>query len=656
MLADVDSRKVIPMTKKRLYFVQANDIYGTEKPSVYFPYAVGCLQAYLCQFDQITNEYEFGRIVYTKEPVKQAVKSLSDPFMVLFSCSVWNMEYNKAFARELKNVFPECRITFGGHSVSAGGDEISSLGYVDFVIHGYGEEPLYGLLSAIKNGIEPSNVANISFLSNGEVVTTAKEDQTAADYPSPYLTGVFDEIMQDNISFSALFETNRGCPNNCAFCDWSTLKSKVRLFPMERVKREIDWFADNKIEYIYCTDANFCLFQRDEEIVNYVIESKERFGYPQVFKVNFTKNKLDFVFEIGRRFHQFGLDKAQTISFQSLNPQTLSNIGRKNMSSEKFRQLMQKYRENGIPTYCELILGLPGETYESFTKGVSSLIRDGQHFALFIYPCELLPHAQMGQPWYKEKFGVKSVWIPFFLQHTSMSRNKKAICEMTEIVVGTYSLSTDDWVRCMIFSYAVQAFHNMGLLRQTAIYCANELNVDYDVFYKVIIEEGGNPENEVLYDVMSKLNALLWEVSRGNKPLVMTCEGLADMLWSFDEGLYLMIYKNLPGFYKEIEHIILKRFNSGPITGELVGYQFSVVKKLAVERTDLQAEYDFYSYFNSIYMNVYKPLEKKSLKLVIDDTLPIYSLSDFAREILWYGRNQNKMDYTGGYYPVSVKE
>ena len=113
--------------------------------------------------------------------------------------------------------------------------------------------------------------------------------QTGTDYPSPYLEGLFDDILQDDVTFSILFETNRGCPNNCSYCDWGALGSRVRLFPLEKVLAEIDWMVANKIDYIYCADANFCLFSRDKQIVDYIVESNRKYGYPKFFHVNFTK-------------------------------------------------------------------------------------------------------------------------------------------------------------------------------------------------------------------------------------------------------------------------------------------------------------------------------------------------------------------------------
>ncbi|MBO5432747.1 MAG: radical SAM protein, partial [Clostridia bacterium] len=423
---------------KNVYFVQANNVYGTEVKNTYIPYSVGCIQAYCQKNEIISSEYRFGKFIYTREAPEKVIELLDNPFMVLFSCSVWNTEYNKTVAKAIKEAYPSCLITFGGHNVSNNENYLRDNDFIDFLTHRFGEEPTEGILESLATGKSLDEIPNISYRNEaGEIVTTAYAPQTGTDYPSPYLEGTFDEILKDDIVFSALFETNRGCPNSCSFCDWGSLKSKVRLFPMERVFAEIDWFVEHKIEFVFCTDGNFCLFNRDEEIADYIVHCKNTYGYPKMFRVCFTKNKFDFVFDIGTKFFKNGLDKAQTLSFQSMNEQVLKNVGRKNISTEKFRELMLKYNEINISTFSELILGLPGETYETFCEGVNILIENGQHYAINIYPCELLPNAEMGQKAYQEKFGIKSTRVPFKLIHSNESQKKDDIVEYSEYITST---------------------------------------------------------------------------------------------------------------------------------------------------------------------------------------------------------------------------
>lgn len=640
---------------KNVYFVQANDVYGTDKKTTYIPYAVGCIEAYCLKNSVIKEQYKFGKIIYSRIPLDEVVKQFDNPFMILFSCSVWNMEYNKAVAKKVKSIYPKCYVVFGGHNISSDGADLQKYAYVDFLTHRFGEEPTEGILESLALGNSLYDIPNISFRSeNGEIITTAYEPQTGNDYPSPYLEGIFDELLNDDIEFSGLFESNRGCPNSCSFCDWSSLKAKVRLFPMERVIAEINWFVEHKIEYIYCTDGNFCLFDRDAEIANYVVSCKEKFGYPQIFKVFFTKNRFNFVFDVSTKFFKSGLDKAKTISFQSMNPDVLKNIGRKNISAEMFRDLMKKYNELNISTFSELILGLPGETFESFCDGVNSLIESGQHYAINIYPCEVLPNAEMGQKAYQEKFGIKSTRVPFNLIHSNSNRSEDDIVEYSEYITSTFSMNEEEWARSLLFASYVQGLHNLGLLRAVAIYYRKEYGISYDDFYNELIAFSQNKEGSLLQKIYRQTKDLCTGIISRKNGLVTTCSGLGDMWWGFDEFIFLEFYKESETFYKEVKECFTSKYNCSHEIDALFKYQHDIIKKINARKVSIHSDYDFYSYYNKIYLGGYEKLRKEEIRLTVDDTSVVSTFSDFAREVVWYGRNRRATDYTSSNYSVEI--
>ena len=634
--------------------MQVSDIYGTDVKNVYIPYAVGCIQAYCQTNETINNSYNFGKFIYTKEVISKVVSGLESPYMVLFSCSVWNMEYNKALACAIKKVYPSCYITFGGHNVSADGKELEKYDYVDFVIHRFGEEVTEALLLKLALDQPLDTISNLSFRdANGETVTTKYESQKGVEYPSPYLEGTFDEILKDDINFSALFESNRGCPNACSFCDWSELGSKVRLFSMERVKAELDWFAEHKIEYIYCVDANFCLFDRDAEIADYVVQCKEKYGYPKVFRVFFTKNRFDFVFDVSTRFFKSGLDKAKTVSFQSLNPEVLKNIGRKNISADFFKNLLVKYKEIGIDTFSELILGLPGETYESFCDGINTLLQCGQHFAINIYPCELLPNSQMGQKSYIDKFGIKSTKVPFKLIHSLEEGTSEKITEYSNYITATDSMDETQWTKSLMFANYIQGLHNLGLLRVVAIYICNEYKIDYSDFYEKLIAWSKLQADTTLNRIYNRINKLCNGIITGENELFDAFEKTGGILWGFDELIYLEAFSNSDSFYKEVKAFVEANFEKSEVIDELFAYQYNIIKKMGHGNVVIESEYDFYSYFNNIYSDKYVPLEKNKTSLEIIDNLAVETFTDYAREVVWYGRNRRATDYTSSYYQIN---
>ena len=95
----------------------------------------------------------------------------------------------------------------------------------------------------------------------------------------------------DGIDWIASWETNRGCPYLCTFCDWgSATATRMRKWTEDRLFKEIEWFADNKIPYIDCCDANFGIYQdRDKRIATKLKEEKLKKGYPQTFRTNWAK-------------------------------------------------------------------------------------------------------------------------------------------------------------------------------------------------------------------------------------------------------------------------------------------------------------------------------------------------------------------------------
>lgn len=360
---------------KNIYMVQPNAQYGN---SIYFPYAAGCLIAYSFSDASVRNEYDFKGFFYKKSDIEDVVSRLQNPYLIGFSCYVWNYEYNKALAARIKQVYPDCLIVFGGHQVNKTSDILQE-NYVDFCIFGEGEEIFRSLLCSLGDTKKIENICNIAYRKDGKFIFTPTCRIPIPERVSPYLFGCFDTLVKEEreLVFSAILETNRGCPNKCAFCDWGNEKARVKLYDLQTVKAEIDWMAANKIEYCYCADANFGLFERDTKIVDYLIAVNSRCGYPQKFQATYSKNNPETVFEINKRLNDARMSKGATLSFQSMHQHVLDNIYRKNMPIESFHNLMSLYNKNAIGTVSDLplVAGCPGCTVEERESSFTDMIR-----------------------------------------------------------------------------------------------------------------------------------------------------------------------------------------------------------------------------------------------------------------------------------------
>lgn len=619
--------------KKRFYLVQIGVSYSSP---VFLPYSVGCIAAYLKNDKEIAEYYDIPDIIVMREKISDVIKRFNNPDYVAFSCFTWNLEYNKTLARELKKLYPEVNIIFGGHSVPAGGSFLEEYSFIDYLMHNEGEETTALFLKAVKDGTPLDAVTNLSFRTHAGIVTTEERHPCdISDYPSPYLEGIFDGIMREfpDREFHATLETNRGCPYSCAYCEWCFTK-KLRQFPMDKIKAEIEWIAKNKIRYCYCADANFGIFDRDVEIARYVIEQKKKYGYPDVFKPCYAKESDDTVFEAGYILNKNNADKGVTLAYQSLDGKTLENIGRKNLTLEHFSSLDARYNEAGIPTYTELILGLPGETYESFCRGMCRLLESGQNNSMTVYECQVYPNTHMGSEEYRKKFGIKTSKIPLLGIHYNPEFN--GVGEYFDVITETASMPKEDWVKACMFAVILQTFHHLGLIRYFAIYINKEKDVSYYDFYNMLYDYIYKENNGYLNEFFKELYRRKADTEKAEWTYQRDVFGTTG--WYFEEGAFLEMVYHSGEFWADIKPFLLSFGIDDELFEDLFNYQKTLVRKPYVNEVTIESRYNFYEYFAAV--DEGRSIELRNVKntLNIKAHKNISAWDEYAREIIWFGK------------------
>jgi putative methyltransferase len=625
---------------KKIYFVQVGFEFDG---SVYLPYAAGTLIANCLAQDDLKTEYEFAGIIFRREKLAEALDKIRDPYLVAFSCSVWNMEYDKALARAVREKYPECIITFGGHSVDESAALLETEDYIDILTFGEGEAVFAELLRNVQSG-EYGKTPSVAYRENGKTVKTEKlciKDKEIT-YPSPYLTGVFDRIIAENpgTEFLSVLETNRGCPYACAYCDWVNGR-KMRFFPMEKVLAEIEWLALHKIAYCFCADSNFGMFDRDYDIAQALVASKRKYGYPQVFRPCYEKNSADRVFRICSLLNSEGMDKGATMAYQTLSDAALEKIGRKNLTMEHFSNLMKRYNEAGIPTYSELILGLPGETKESFCEGICRLMENGQHNSLSVYHCEMLPNSDLSRPEFIKENKIKVIKVGFNHIHSAPDKDEE-IKEYSYLVRSTSTMSDEDWVDANLFSVCAQCFHSLGILRCFAMYLHTEKGLRYYSFYSGLLEyimKTPGKIHNLWMDFKDKYENSLAGDWNYHKP------EFGHVTWFFEEGAFLEIVTNLDDYmpellpYAESFGIEKKLFDS------MLAYQKAVLRKPFDKGCVLTPGYDFPGFYEGIIMGEKPSLKEFGGKVEIKPSVYYDSVPEYAKETVWFGRRRGRTVY-----------
>ena len=623
---------------KNVYFVQV-DVSAVGAQTAYLPYTAGILAANAWTSETVRNTFRLREFIFLREDVANVLARMDAPAVIAFSNYCWNTEYNKALAAAVKEKYPDCITLFGGHNVPDNFTFLEQFPYIDVLCHGEGEDTVKILLEAIADGRALQTVPNISFRENGVFVRTQTVCPKALDYPSPYLEGWFDSLMaaHPEITFNAILETSRGCPYQCAYCDWGMLKSKMRLFPLERIKAEIRWMSDHKIAFVWGADSNFGMFDRDLEIADALIKAKETTGYPERMRMNYAKNNFENVFAIVKKFKECAFDRnGATLSFQSLSPTVLKNIGRSNNEPEFYKKLLTAYNKENMKAFSELILGLPGETYESFIRGIGILFEIGQHFVFQAYGCILLPNSIMGQKGYVEKYGIKTVRTEIVRAHVLNS--SFIIPEYNDVIIETASMSREMWVRSFVFYYFTSALHAHGLLRAFAIYLFEEKKIPYERFYDGMFSYFEAHPTLWISKLYAEITDHVSEQSLGQNNRKLVFAPCGDIVWDDYEYVALQIIAAQDTFYAEVTPYLQTFGIAQDVFDDLMSYQRSVIRTPAPQTSRLRLHYDIHGFLSDAYVNDLHPLQKKEHTLVLRDTQPMQNWKTFGKQVIWYGR------------------
>ena len=290
---------------------------------------------------------------------------LEQPDVVCFSCYIWNISFVRELVPDLKKILPQVEFWAGGPEVSYDAVEFLKKNPAFFgVMVGEGEETFHELAGYyIERKPETlSGIRGVAFRDENKgrdiVHTGWRELMDLSKVPFAYsnLTEFKNRIIY--------YESSRGCPFSCSYC-LSSIDKKLRFRDIELVKKELQFFIDNKVPQVKFVDRTFnCKHDHAMEIWRYITEN--------------DNGITNFHFEISAdllRAEELALMKTMRpgliqleIGVQSTNPQTIKAI-RRTMDFEKLKGIVEQIHSFGnIHQHLDLIAGLPYEGYESFHK------------------------------------------------------------------------------------------------------------------------------------------------------------------------------------------------------------------------------------------------------------------------------------------------
>ena len=621
---------------KNIYLFELSDVFADQ---VYLPYSSGVVWSYVKNNPYIKDNYNLANWFFAREEVEDIIAKIENPDILLFSCFMWNWNLNCQIAKTIKEKYPNCKIMYGGqHQPLADRAKgfFEEHPYVDVLIHTEGEETIKELLYE-KHYEE---IKGITYnVDNKEIINPPRVRlEGIHDNPSPFLDGSYDWIIEKNkreknYSFHATVESARGCPFSCAFCEIGDSYYQKIKTSYEKTKREIDWIAKNKIEYVTDANSNFgILFDTDYDLAEYVVKVKEKTGYPQAFRVTWAKGQADKVLKIAKLFEKYNIQKGMTIALQSFNPEALKAIKRKNVHSGKLKEFIDMYEKENIASYVELIWGLPEETLDSFIDGVTYIMEEGYHTYLDVHLMMLLPNAPINEPGYKDKFGIKSVNAQPRFSHRS--NPEKLVDDLVSFVTATRTCSHEDWIKGHQFRWLVIFGHYLGPLQFISRAMRKIYNISFKKFYTDLLSYSEkNPHTYIGKEYLTIKNNLT-KILKNERHWGDVIPGCGDINWEVDEATSIRLVKGKDTFYQEMSNYLEIKYDMDKrVLKDIIKYQKARLHQPNV-KYPIEKTFDY---------NIHDVIENnKNLKT--KENVQTFTgkhfdnLYEWAKNTLWFGR------------------
>ena len=494
-------------------------------------------------------------------------------------------------AQKIKDKYPNCLIIFGGKEppneqwLTQNPKWFKSYPYLDIIVHGEGELTFEEiLLETLKDKPDYTTIEGCSIINKNSYITTLSRQRITdlRESPSPYLDGLFDDIYEkykkEGFIFSAVLESARGCPYSCTFCEiGDSYFTKVNQQPLEQLFSEIEWIGLHGIDYIDDANSNFGLYyDRDMEIAKFLVQSNEKYGNPQTYRVDWAKSKAEKLFNIAKVLHSVGLHRGMTLALQSMNEPTLKSIKRKNLVDDSdMKRITKLYEDAGISTYVEIILGLPDETLESFKQGLCKILELGEHNYAGMYVLAALRNTPFGDKNYIKKHGIKTKRILAPIARWVEPPDK--IYEEVDLVIEHNKLTTPEWVEMYLFSWLVSACHHMGFTQYISRFLREHCEIEYEEFYKKLFNYAfDNPKSIIGQELIETKNHIT-KIITEPKPKTLWGRKIGEFSnfqGEKEEVSALVFIKNKNKFYKEFSLFLKSNFDIDiQVLNSLINFQ-----------------------------------------------------------------------------------
>ncbi|MEM7646370.1 MAG: hypothetical protein AAF203_05630, partial [Pseudomonadota bacterium] len=404
------------------------------------------------------------------------------------------------------------------------------------------------------------------------------------------------------------------------------------------VKKEIEWSAHNKIVYLDCADSNFGIVDRDINFAKWIAKAKVQTGYPKMFNFTSAKNQPKNVENIQAILGKSGIDRGISISLQSFRDQTLQAIKRFNQPKGQLDLTIKDYKQRGLESFVELILGLPNESFQSWSEGIDSLTKKDYNGVILIHPLSIVPNTPFSNREYQERYGLlyTKTRSPAqgFNYGTESSQERETIC------YGSSSMTPDEWQNSYLYGKCLigaQYYHGLSYYLAEFLWRQKALSPG-QFFLKMLNEKLGDSSSIVGHD-LSEAKKLLQESLFELRPWGRQVLAPEKFYWSDQAASAIFLLTHEREYFREMRTFITDLYPEieEELIDDLISFNQSSLKKPFQKASYVKKfNFDWPSYFFHG-----KPLKKMTTE--VEFVGPQWtSHRDHGLHTYWFGRKNRR--------------
>lgn len=308
------------------------------------------------------------------------------PWMVGFTCYLWNIDRTIWICHQLKAVCPELLIVLGGPEITADNGWVLEQTCVDYAVIGEGEQTFSELLTEFKTGPTETPIAGLWRRTSPATPAFRQPLPHLNEISSPYLVGILDAADEEML----MLETIRGCIFKCKFCYYPKSYDALYFVSRDKIIANLKHAAEHGAREVVLLDPTLNQRRDFDDFLRLLSDCNPTLADGSRQFTYFGELRAEGInVETARLLRAANFSEVE-IGLQSVDPLAQDLMDRRN-NLKAFERGVRAMMDAGIRVKVDLIIGLPGDTEASIRRGYEYLSQSGLFTDVQVFNLAILP-------------------------------------------------------------------------------------------------------------------------------------------------------------------------------------------------------------------------------------------------------------------------